>query len=410
MNGPKAFFHAAFQIVSRVAFVAVGLPALYLTEPFVRIRLGILNDSQIGMLAIVTDIFCRRLKVGAFPPGAKFVFFAWNPANRQLLDMWKRVLPIVESKVMRAFAEAIQPILERTRFHAECPYHHIEHEEMAKAPTMLSFTPAEDVRGRRALAEMGIGPDDWFVCFHARDPAYKAQRTGFGKTDTRANIRDCSIENFIPAARLIAARGGFAIRMGKIVESPLPDLGPRVVDYASHHRSDFMDIYLSGRCRFFLASDSGAYVPALCMDIPVACTNMAGFMDVGLGPRMMYIPKLLRRKTDGRLLTIPEIKGLGLFEVPVAEGKNLYNPLRYEHMCVEWVENSADEIADLCLDMIDHLEGRRPPPEAERLQALYRGYYDGPHSSPYAGPIGPRFVLRHAALIEPENRRQVSCA
>ena len=54
-------------------------------------------------------------------------------------------------------------------------------------------------------------------------------------------------------------RGAWCLRMGDPSMRPMPR-APRVIDYAhSAIRSDWMDVFLCARCRFFIGNTSGNY-------------------------------------------------------------------------------------------------------------------------------------------------------
>ena len=94
---------------------------------------------------------------------------------------------------------------------------------------------------------MGIGADDWFVCMHARDTSYLREwRPEYADAWDKVDFKNASIESYVKAAEYIAAQGGFVLRYGAVVEKPFPVTdNPRIIDYATKHRSDFMDIFLA---------------------------------------------------------------------------------------------------------------------------------------------------------------------
>jgi putative glycosyltransferase (TIGR04372 family) len=189
--------------------------------------------------------------------------------------------------------------------------------------------------------------------------------------------------------------------MGAFVDKPIVAKNPRVIDYATRHRDDFLDIYILSKCRFFLGNTSGLLGVPLTFNRPLAVANYCPFALVGLGRTTLYIPKLLRHVSNGRVLTFHEIRSLGLMGEDIRWQLNLLHSSFYQDNGLEWLENDAEDIGDLCKDMLDQLEGRSPPAEARQLQDCYRGLYTGPHSSEHAGRIGPRFILKHRHLLSP---------
>ena len=396
----RALLREFAVVLAHVAFVGFVAPILYLVEPFLRVRIAGLKSDRIGHLASNVDLFMRRNQLHGRARRTSHVFIAGNPANEQLLRMWRRKLTIVESKRLRFLWGRLEPIAARTPFLQPMPMDSNEHYEFAMGNVSLSFTDKEEAEGRQRLSDMGIGERDWFVCFHARDPAYMATRKGFGQAAYRPNYLDASIDNYLPAMQWVAAQGGFAIRVGAGVDRPLSDLGPRVIDYATRGRTDFMDIYLGAKCRFFVGSTSGLFSVPLMFNVPIAIANHCPYIFVAPGRGTLYMPKLLRRQSDKRFISFPESRAAGLFDESMARRRELFDGKTYESLGLEWVENEPQDVVGLCMDMVDQVEGKLAAPYADQLQKMYRALYVGPNASPYGGRLGPRFALRHAHLIE----------
>jgi len=397
-----------FQLGSAIGFTAVVLPILYLIEPFWRIRIGFLVEDRIGHLSTDVEFYLRQQSMDGPRPRTTVLFIVWNPANRQLLEMWRRQLNIVESRWLRRASHGFDAILRRTRFFEAIPVTHPKrHDLIVHEAPVISFTADEGDRGGDLLRKMGVGENDWFVCFHTRDPVYIATREGFGdKPSWQDNntFRNCSIENYYMAARWIADQGGFAIRMGSAVEKALPDLGPRVIDYATHYRSAFGDVYLPAKCRFFLGGAAGLNNISLIFDVPIALANWSTYYHSGHGPNNIYNPKLLRR-ANGDLVSFPELKRLGFFDI---DGRKESLSILASQLDLEWAENSPEEVLGICQDMVEKLEGIPPAPEAARLQEVYRTFYPEEEAHPLASPIAPRFALKYSQLIQPSSKECTS--
>ena len=386
--------------------IFVVLPLLYICEPFHRIRLGTLREDRIGHLATNTELWMRLRQRDGSPSNSSTFFVCWNPANRQLLEMWKRKIKVVESKVLKRAYIAIAPILARTRFAVTLPEMPvIEHEAFLNASPALSFTDEEREKGFNELSSWGVSKDDWYVCFHARDPVYLGTREGFGEQKPQTSYFDCSIENFIPAMKWVVEQGGVAIRVGHLVRDPLPDLGPRVIDYATRYRSDFMDVFLPAHCRYFVGNTSGLFCISRIFNVPIVHTNNCPFPWAGTRiKRNLDVPKLLRRKGDQRHLTLIEIKRLGLLECHRDEPDRLLRIFKesvYDELDLEWLENEPVDILNACMDMEDLIKGIAPPAHSHQLQEAFNGFYDKAPPSPHKGRISARFALRHEEIIAP---------
>ena len=400
----KLFTMNPKQIVLCVALVVVILPVLYILEPFVRIRLGLLKFQRIGHLAGDTDAFLRRRQLEASPPRSLYLFAAHDPANKQLLNMYKRHLNIIESRLFTAAMFYWQNILKHTRFWEPLPwaignlqrYHLMNHTKKT-----LSFTDEEHQRGLAALAEMGVGENDWFVCFHARDGAYfRKWRPQYEAHWQRRDFRNCSIENYLPAAEYIAKLGGYAIRMGAFTDQPLPPSdNPRIIDYATKYRSDFMDVYLGANCRFFLGSSSGLNMVPMIFDKPVALANNFQPTNPIFHTYDLFTLRPIRWHADNSTISFKDAVDpqnyAGIFGSVESDVVNKF----------DFSDDSPEDILDLTKDMIDSLENREPSSEARELQTRYAEEYLSGHLPDYqfTAKVSPRFALKYKHLLFPED-------
>lgn len=361
------------RLVLRVVLGMAVLPALYLIEPFYRIRLGTMYTQRFGHLAINAETFLRKLKFNGAPSRTWFFFFGYDPANRQLCNMWKRrkgfPVTFVESRWGARLMFAWRPILKRTRFWEACRTDHCQYRLFAETDPILSFTDEEEEKGREALAGMNIGEDDWFVCFHARDQAYfmkwRPEYTDHWETMGSRNV---DVLNFLDAAKHVASLGGYALRYGAGVDQPLPDTGePRIVDYAVEHRSDFMDVYLAAKCHFFIGSASGPDSLSNIFNVPLLCVNRQPYNQTRYHRKSVIVPRLLTTRDGSRRVGYREAQEAGYF-VGWTEASWVHEKMDL----YETQETGPEDILDGVRDMIDLLEGREPPAEAREIQDYVR--------------------------------------
>jgi putative glycosyltransferase (TIGR04372 family) len=392
-----------FRFFAKAALVVFVLPLLYLVEPFHRIRLGLMFTQRIGHLAFNTDYFIRKQQYFGAPPRTTFLFFGWDPANKFLFDMFKKHLNVFESRWGTRLLSAWRPIIKRTRFWESMTcIEPLRYFIMNNTEATLSFTEEEEKRGRELLSEMGVGEDDWFVCFHARDGKYLRQwRPDQTDTWVKTDFRNSLIESYIPAAEYISSRGGFAIRMGAIVEKPLPETGnPKIIDYASKFRSDFMDIYLCAKCRFFLSSSSGIDYVSTIFDKPIAVGNFFPHTVSYNREFDLVIPRLIKSVEHDRIVSYPEATGAGFYAAASA-GTDSRN---YEKKKFRYQLHDADDTLDLCKDMIDRLEGNPLSEDSETFQKRYADEYLSHHAHyQLLGKVGPRFLSKYKHLIFSDN-------
>ena len=148
-----AFLYAGFRFLGLIFAVPVIL-ILWILKPVLWIKVGGLHYGRIGHLALNTDVFLRRRQLGIYPNGPYYCFIS-NPnnlANRQLLEMWKRIIPIYESRVLSWLFYSMLPILKRTPFYQDLPMNSNEYYEFNNAKSSLYFTPDEIEKGRNLLS------------------------------------------------------------------------------------------------------------------------------------------------------------------------------------------------------------------------------------------------------------------
>ena len=389
--------------LARLAALPLVLPALallYALEPFRRVRICHLGSlaGNFGALVISPDYYLRRWAREGKPERILFLFVMHSPTNRPLMEMYKRVVTVTESRLLDMLLTAATPLLKKTRFlvrdHGE--YHNSKF--FSGGEVFLHFTSEEERRGRALLESIGIGEKDWFICFHAREPEFY-QDIGLSDFTRKTHAyRNCRPENYLAAARIVADLGGFAIRMGAGVSTPLPKpLPARIIDYAANRHDPFADIYLCAKARFFLGNTSGLFTVPTIFGVPGALANYIPYQSTPYHPSDLWIPKHIRHIPSGHLLTFQEVEDIGLLANALTSPV-LCEILERENLVCE--ENTPEEIVDLCLDMLDVLEGRPASPEARELQLYFRQrYHANLRDIEHLPLIGARFALQHKALI-----------
>jgi putative glycosyltransferase (TIGR04372 family) len=344
-----AFLYVVFRFLG-LLFAVPAIIILWALKPFVWIKIGGLHHGRIGHLALNTDLFMRRRQLGIYPDGP-FYCFVSNPnnlANRQLLNMWKRVIPVYESRILSWLYYGMLPILKRTPFHQGLPMDSNEYFEFNNANTSLRFTPEEIEKGSRILDQMGVDFEKFeFVCIFARDDAYLKNITPFLNRDYQ-NTRNADIDNLVETAKYLIEKGFVVIRVGSIVKKPINFSHERMIDYPySGHQSDFMDIFLLANCKFVISSGtSGMTDVAAISDRPMLGVNIGEFGHAPMSKKCLYIPKKYKYLNTDNYLHFKDALNLGLFwNNPAALG-------------LETEENSSQEILEATKEMLARLENR----------------------------------------------------
>jgi putative glycosyltransferase (TIGR04372 family) len=348
----------------------------------------------IGHLAVETEMNLRLIRSSGDNHINIGYASAFTVSNRYLLDMFKRSEKIVESIILAKILGAT--FLKRTQFvrtYDLTDWNYNDFKNLNKR--VINFNLNEENYGKSLLREMGIGEDDWFVCLHSRDNAYHASRYrgGFSHHD----FRDCDINNYMLAAEYIAKQGGYVLRMGAKIGKPLPSQRhPKIIDYASQYRSEFMDIFLPAHCKFFLGSTAGPFLLATIFGKPTAQANLIPLHASPFCPQDLFIPKKLWSLKEKRFLSFPEIFNS---EIVHYKDKKLYDDAG-----IQVIENTAEEILGLATEMYLRLSDISVNEEESSIRSRYTSLYKPCHPAS-AGPpnICIDFLRRNIDLLESPN-------
>jgi putative glycosyltransferase (TIGR04372 family) len=259
-------------------------------------------------------------------------------------------------------------------------------EAEGRAP-LLALTEAEKSEGRAQLKKLGLPENAWFACLHVRESGFK-QALGFGAIESALNAE---IDSYGPAIRAVVERGGWVIRVGDAKMRPLPPM-PGVIDYArSDMKSEWMDIFLLGACRFFIGTSSGpAYVPPL-FGVPCVLTNWQPAGQRPFNGRDLFISKLYMSGFPPRPLRFAE-----MMAPPV--GYSLQY-VRAEELGLAQVPNTPDELREVVSEMLDRLDGKLTyGEEDEILLAAFDAVAETNLCIGNARP-GRDFLRRHSRLL-----------
>lgn len=356
------------------------------------------GTARIGHLASEPDSFLKARALGELP--TRRWFFVAPPgkiANEHLLSYWTARIPVVRNPIASSTIIGMTSLgLMRYDTGRYVQWYDCTQEiyrlnaEWGGRPPLLALTPEDVTWGREMLSSLGLPPDVWFVCVHARESGFSPQ------DDVMSRYRNSDPEALIPAMREIVARGGWCVRMGDPTTRPLPPL-PGVVDYAHHSlRSARLDVVLCAKARFFVGNSSGLALVSSIFGRPSLLVNAVPMSGLGILPTDLTVPKLYWKITEKRLLRFDEILGTPAGSYRFAT--------QYQRAGIEVRENSPDEILDATVEMLDTLGGRcMPTPEDERRQQSFMSLLR-PNDYAYgaASRVSAAFLRKYRHLLPNE--------
>lgn len=362
-------------------------------EPIVKIRIGYLyNNERIGHLAYSADLYLRRMTLQAKSRLEIHVVIVKSPANQQLLNLIKRKMLVLEGHLFLKLYHALRLRTSKARVWIDLPVDYRAFYEFNTIPPQLAFTEREKRRGRIELSRMGISDKDPFVCILSRDKAY-LNRTVPSRDWSYHDFRDTEVSNYLKAAEYLASKGLFVLRIGHTAERSLVSSNPRIIDYATRYRSDFMDIYLLGNCKFYLGDHSGPQCVTRAFGIPAAIANWVQFIHPPWREEDIYIPKKLWSREKKRFLAFKEIF--------TSDIRNWCYTRQFADANIEVIENTADEISDLAEEMNARIEKTWVSNgEDQELYQRFKALFS-PDNLFYRSParIGSAFLRQNRELL-----------
>jgi putative glycosyltransferase (TIGR04372 family) len=313
------------------------------------------GTARIGHLAAEPDSFLKACALGELP--RRRWFFVAMPrkiANEHLLSYWTPRIPVVRNPVVGSTIIGMTSLgLMRYDTGRYVQWYDYTQEiyrlnaQWAGRPALLALTPEDVTWGCEMLSSLGLPPDAWFVCVHARESGFSPQ------DDVMSRYRNSDPEALIPAMTEIVRRGGWCVRMGDPTTRPLTPL-PGVIDYAHHPlRSARLDVVLCAKARFFLGNSSGLAFVSSVFGRPSLLANMVPMSGLGILPSDLTVPKLYWNISERRLLRFNEILGRPAGSYRFAT--------QYERAGIEVRENSPEEILDATIEMLDTITERYFP-------------------------------------------------
>jgi len=395
-------------------------------KPWVHVRFVRWASQSLGIWAIPTEVYLCQRDAGMHPKRSLDLFYRYDRGasqlkfsvcrasavcNRELDRMFRRHLRLRQGA---QFLDYLNRLLPRgsEEFIFTMPVNYDRDGLFERFPAHLIFTEEQEAQGQSALRRMGIPEGAPFVCFHVRDSAYHARwRPGlelFYYGDRQLlDERDASIGNYLLAAERLTELGYFCIRMGKYVAEPIQTGNPRIIDYATRYRSDFMDLYLSARCAFFIGHNSGMTNLPILFRRPVAFANMAPLSEIiqASCPNSIFLPKRYYSGSLGRYLTLHEILSNRIL-LRFFMARHSHLPEIRDKLQMELHENTPEEITELALEMHERLQGTfQPSDEDEALQSgflaiwrFYSGVVDPVHDL-RSLRMGSHFLRSHKELL-----------
>ena len=291
--------------------LTVCLPIVLLfrvVRPIVEIRYGFLFVDRVGHFVFDLEYYLTESVVTPKRKRHIDLFFVnGKVCNLALLEMMKRHVVVNQFVEYLFNAEKLVPGRRNLLYPARVRLGSTDHTGIfSKAPPQLNFTEAEHRQGEHYLRSVNCPANARIVCLVVRDSAY-LDSIRPNRNWSYHSYRDTTLENYRSVALYLAQKGYWVFMMGKVVKQEFDVDHPRVIDYArSVNRSDFLDIWLLGRCFFAISTSTGLDSVADAFRKPIAFVNFLPLAWFQTWTHCVLAPCHLFWRSTGEELTCAE--------------------------------------------------------------------------------------------------------
>ena len=287
------------------------LLVLKLVQPIVRFQLCVVGFHRYGHLALEPEIFLAEqeiMKATNASHGRVISIWSLGPvakqSNRFLAKKWKDELLVLPSWFVGSlhrvglvfpFLQLKEPKLSITG----------SLNGLDKTDSHVSLSAKEMEEGRKRLIEIGISPDEPYVCLIVRDGGHYKSK---GEIESAGyELLNFDINDFAGVAEVLIESGFQVIRMGSGSERPFASKPDGVVDYAlSKYRSEFLDVYLAATCEFAVSTQTGPDSVCMLFRRPVLYLDVTRYCQFFFGSKLAtWSP--VRLKKNGSILNLSEV-------------------------------------------------------------------------------------------------------
>jgi putative glycosyltransferase (TIGR04372 family) len=234
-----------------------------------------------------------------------------------------------------------------------------------------------------------------FICVLNRESTYhESFNPG---VDHHNHHRNVHINDFIPMITHFNHLGLQVIRMGSNMSQDIQYNHDLFFDYSKFEsRCDFLDIFLTAHCEFFVSVGTGLDSIAHQFRRPVYYCSQAPLSHVWVNKKTIFLPKLLLSSVDDKILSLRS----PMFKFAKFIDRNEL----LESYKLKYIPNTKDEIEQLAIEIIDFHFGKFELNENQiKLQNLFWECY--PFSSNlhyknfHKSVISPYFLQKYAHLL-----------
>ena len=318
---------------------------------------GLSNKGRLSQYMRPMELYLRNANQLNKKYKMIFVMPADTP-NEAVRTIYRRYALIIDShfpKIIR-IAFGMVSVLLKLRFTPELPdYQHLWKLEPATTLNDEELKFGDDLR-----QQLGIPKDAQYVCLGVKEAAYYASITsesGYGQdlSHQAKDSRNVEIANYMLAATHLANLGIYVVRVGSVVNAPLPeDRHTSIIDYATEHRSELGDVVLGANCKFFICGVTGSFIFAAAQNRPIVYSDhyiendhRSPKLRLDQLPHSVLITRMYRDKNDCLL----SFKSIIENNIELLTDKNL------KRLDITPHANTPTEILEAVLELNSRVDG-----------------------------------------------------
>ena len=336
------------------------------------IRFQFLQSTRIGHFAGNTELYLCEKEMKINTPKQKYIdlFYCYEICNSQLHKMWKKKIKILPKWIL-------YPIFITNRFFSKFFFNLKKfevgnnsdgdrdiHNLYVRAKIHLKFTLDEKKKGEEYLAKFNLTKNSKFVAISVRDKTY-LERLNISNNWDYHHYRNQDINVFKLATEELTRRGYHVFVMGSLGSNELKTQNKKIINYGnSNLKSDFLDIYLSAKCTFFISAQTGldAIPRAFRKPILTVISMVNEITEYSEKEFILIRPQL--KIIENRILKLNEI-----LSIPFKEQEVTLENYKVKANDIKHLDSSPEEIRDITIEVMNRLEGKwHPKIDDELLQ------------------------------------------
>ena len=281
-------------------------------DKFINLKIYKIHIEKIGHFIFDTFLFYERKNKKLYNENSKiniiipYIDINQKKSNTYLLKFWKKFQFIDDSGLVKFLSLTNEKFLIDKNLNLNLrPY---DYNGTLKNNTLnAKFDDKELEKGIKFFNEVGIKKEDKFVCLLLRDSKYLKEK--YPERDySYHDYRNVSLNSYIETCKYLSSKNIKVIRMGKNVSEKLIIEDKNIIDYASSkYRNDFLDIFISAYCYFWISSGSGLDSLNYLFKKPILYTNRAPIGYIMSDKYSLSITKHYYDLKDKKKLSLNEI-------------------------------------------------------------------------------------------------------